>query len=329
MPVHSTRRLVLRLAFVVGVASLSAAPAAHAADPDYPTRPIRIIHGYPAGGGADVIARQFVASLQAASGKTFVLENKPGNAGNVAIGLAATAKPDGYTMVIGSSSNMVGARFFYKDVTFDVFRDFVPLASFLEGTFVLVARNETPANSVDDLAKWLKSRPQNRFGFSNQLTQLAGEYYKSKTGVVAEPVAYKAATDAYPDLQNGLLEFMVADGTTSAGPVKNGKFKAIAVMTGERHPAFPGVPTMRELGYEDADFSTWWAMYMPVGVDPQIAATMEKWVLAATKDPALIKFMHESGNAPLHDDAKATRAHIERELGRWPPLVKAAGIQPQ
>ena len=300
------------------------------AEPGYPNRPIRVVHGYPAGGGADVAARQFLASLATASGgKTFVLENRPGNAGNVAIGLAAQAKPDGYTMVIGSSSNMVGARFIYKDVNFDVFRDFEPIASFLDGTFVLLTRNETPAKNVKELAAWLKSRSQNRFAFSNQLTQLAGEYFKSKLGVAAEPVAYKAATEAYPYMQNGLVEFMVADGTTSSGPVKAGRFKAIAVMSSERHPAFPGVPTMRELGYEDADFSTWWAMYMPKGTDPQIIATVEKWILKAVQDPALIKFMHESGNAPLHDDGKGTRAHIERELQRWPPLVKAAGIEPQ
>lgn len=295
----------------------------------YPTRPIQVIIGFPAGGGADIAARQYLAALERVSGKSFVLINKPGAAGNLSISVAAAAKPDGYTLLIGSSSNMVGAKFFYKNVKFDALRDFVPLGTFLEGSFVLIARNETPAANVSELIAWLKSRPRNRFAFSNQLTLLAGEYVKARGGVSAEKVGYKSATDAYPDIMSGLVEYMVADGTTVSSLVRDKKVRGVALMGAQRHPSLPDVPTMREAGFADADFSIWWAMYAPAGLDPAIAKLLEKWVLAAAKDKEYGAFLLKTGNSPVAGSAESVSGRLAREQAHWRPLVEAAGIEPQ
>jgi len=220
------RPVLSRRQFTRGLALLPALQPRAFAQENYPNRPIHVVHAYPVGGGADIVGRQFMRRVEVASGgKTFVIENRPGNNGNLGISLAARAKPDGYTVVIGSSSNFVGARYFYKEVRFDPLRDFVPLGSFLEGGFVLVTGMNSPAKTVDELTAWLKSRPRNRFAYSNQLGLLAAEYYKGKTGVQAEPVAYKSGPEAYPDLQNGLIEFMIADGTTVTSQIKQGKLR--------------------------------------------------------------------------------------------------------
>lgn len=303
------------------------APAA--AQTDYPNRPVQVLLGFPAGGGADIIGRQFVTALQKVSGKSFIVVNKPGAASNVSITLAKDARPDGYTLVIGSSSAMVGAQFFFKDVKFDALRDFVPLGGFLEGAFVLIARNETPASTPKELFAWLKTQPRNRFGFSNQLTLLAGEYVKSVAGIEAERVGYKSAVEAYPDLMAGSLEYMVTDGTTASGMMRQKRFKGIALMGQERHPAMADVPTMRESGFEDSDFSIWMALWAQKGVDPAITAQLEKWVLAAGKDPEYGEQLRKAGNTPISQTGDEIRARLGREQARWAVLVKAAGVQPE
>ena len=182
MNTHIRALLGGALAAIAG--ALAATPAL--AQQDYPNRAIRVIHGYPVGGGADILGRKFISKMQEASGKTFVMDNKPGNAGNIAVGLGAAAKPDGYTLVIGSSSNMVGAKYFYKDVNFDPVKDFTPIGSFLEGSFVLVVSAQTPFNDLKGFTAWMKERQRAKFAYSNQLGQLAGEYLKARLGVSAE-----------------------------------------------------------------------------------------------------------------------------------------------
>ena len=318
-----------RLSCAAALAVLASCAAPAFAEADYPTRPVQVFLGFPAGGGADIIGRQFVNALQKVSGKSFIVVNKPGNASNLSITLAKNARPDGYTLVIGSSSAMVGAQFFYKDVQFEALRDFVPLGGFLEGSFILVARNETPATTPQELFAWLKSRTGNRFGYSNQLTLLAGEYVKSTAGANAERVGYRTAVEAYPDLITGSLEYMVTDGTTAIGPMQQNKFKAVALMSAQRHPSMPNVPTMREVGFSDSDFSIWMALWAQKDVNPAIAAKLESWVLAAGTDPEYAELLLKAGNMPISQTGQEIRERLDRERARWEVLVKAAGLQPE
>ncbi|HEY8581018.1 MAG TPA: tripartite tricarboxylate transporter substrate binding protein [Beijerinckiaceae bacterium] len=324
-PLRRLRAVVLACAAAAATVVAVSAPARA----DYPERPVQVIIGFPAGGGADIAARAYLAALQRVSGKSFVLLNKPGAAGNLSINLAAAAKPDGHTLLIGSSSNMVGARFFFKDVQFDALRDFVPLGTFLDGSFVLITRNENPASTPAELLAALKKKGQSKFAFSNQLTLLAGEYVKARGELGAEKVAYKSAVDAYPDVISGMIDYMVADGTTASSLVRDGKVKPLAMMSAQRHPSMPGVPTMKELGFEDADFSIWWAMYAPAGTDPAIARKLEAWILAAAKDKDYGDLLLKTGNTPVSEDAASVKGRLERETARWRPLVEAAGVQPQ
>jgi tripartite-type tricarboxylate transporter receptor subunit TctC len=322
-------RVLVRIAAAIMASAVGLTGTAVSAQQAFPTRPIHVLLGFPPGGGADILTRHFVARLQTVSGNTFVLENKPGASGNLAVTLAANAKPDGYTILVGPSSSMVGARFFFKDVAWDALKSFVPLGSLIEGAFVLVVGPNAQAKSLAELTAYLKSRPNNRFAYSNQVGLLAAHYYKAKGGFPAEAVSYKSAPEAFPDLQTGLIEFMVSDGTSSVQPIKDGRIKALAVTTAHRHPAIADVPTMREQGLSDADFSTWWAMFAPAGTEASIAATLSKWVSEAASDEGTAQFLLKSGNAPLNLDPPAITARLKSEAERWAPLVKAAGIEPQ
>jgi len=316
-----------------GIAALALlacwAPASLAQEAAYPSRPIHVLLGFPPGGGADVLGRHLIARLQAVSGKTFVLENKPGAGSNVATTLVSRAKPDGYTLLMGTSSSLVGARFFFKDMTFQAAKDFIPLGGLLVGTFVLVTGNNAPAKNVEELSAWLKSRPNNRFAHSNQLGLLAGHYVKTRLGIPAEAVAFRSAPEVFPDLNSGLIEYMVADGTSAVKPILDGRIRAIATTTPDRHPALPNLPTLREQGMQDADFSVWWGMFAPAGTPPQIVEVLSRWTRAIFDTDETEKFLWASGNAPLKENGAEINARITREIARWEPLVKAAGIQPQ
>lgn len=323
------RRAGLAFAMMAMAAGMAGALPQAAAQEAFPSRPVRVLLGFPVGGGADILGRHFVARLQAVSGKTFVLENRPGAGGNLATTLASNAKPDGYTILIGPSSSLVGAPFFFKDVAWDPVKSFVPLGSLIEGAFVTIVSGKTPHASLADLTAYLKSRPKNRFAWSNQVGLLASHFYKNRIGFQAEAVAYKSAPDVFPDLDSGLIEFMVADGTSTVQPIKDGRLKALATTTAKRHPALPDVPTMAEQGLADADFSTWWAMYAPAGTEAGVVATLSKWVKEAASDEGTAQFLLRSGNGPLTIDGPAIAARLKSESERWAPLVKAAGIERQ
>ena len=318
------------LIVAVAAAGLLQAPTGANAQQDYPNRPIHTIVGFPAGGGADIIARYFASQLEKVSNKTFIVENKPGNNSNVAVSMVVNAKPDGYSILFGSSSTLVGGRYFVKDLTFDVVKDLVPVHSFVEGAFVLVVGVNSPAKDLPSLVAYLKSRPQNRFAYSNQLGLLGGQYFKSKADINAVSVSYRSGADAVPDLVSGTLEYMVLDATFAVGQIKAGKLRPIAATTRTKYPALADVPLMKEFpGYEDADFTTWWAMYVPKGKPDPIIAKLDGWMSQVTKSPDTAAYLDTLANIPLDDSGPATLTRIKSEIARWEPLVKAAGIEPQ
>lgn len=309
--------------------SLSVVTSAQAQE-DYPNRPVHAIVGNPAGGGADTIARFFASRLEKVSGKTFIVENRGGNNGNIAVSQFVNARPDGYSILFGSSSNIVGGRYFVKDLAFDVTRDLIPVRSIIEGAFVLVTGPDTPAKDVPSFVAYLKSRPQNRFGYSNQLGWMAGQYFASKGGINAVSVSYRGGPDAVPDLASGTLEYMVMDATFAVAQIKAGKLKAIAATPRMRYPAFGDIPLMKDsAGFEDADFTTWWAIYVPKGTPASIIAKLDGWQQQVNTAPETMAYLEPLANIPLNDDGPTTQKRIVSEIARWDPLVKAAGIQPQ
>lgn len=312
-------------ALIVG--QLSAQTTAYAED--YPTRPIRILVGFPAGSGADIVARYFAGKMQEAAGQTVVVENKPGANGNIAIGLAARAKPDGYTVLFSSNSSIVAGKLLYKDLGFDPQVNITPAGLFSETTFALVVPPNSPDASVEALTRRLKGAERAKYGFANQVSQVAAEYYKSLAGVAAVPVSYRSGADALNDLASGALDFVFIDGTFGSGQVRAGKVKVLAVTTTKRHPIFADTPTMQELGWKDFDFSAWWGAYLPAGTSADIIKRIGGWMngISATDETRI--FLARVAGRPLVSDIGGARARIAAETVRWTAAVKAAGITPQ
>ena len=310
-------------------AVLAAATSPAFAQQDYPARAMRVLIGFPAGSGADILGRYFAAKLGDVSGQAIIIENKPGANSNIAAGLVASAKPDGYTMLFIANSNMAGSRFLFKDLPFDTLNDFVPAAAFAQIAFVVVVNKDSPHKTLADLNAFLKKHEKNRYGVTNQMAIITTEYYRQQVGFEATQVQYRTAPDSLPDVENGTLDFQIMDGTFAAGAIKAGKIRALAVTTSKRHPSLPDVPTMDEAGLKGFELAPWWGVYFPKGTPPEIVAKVGGWInkISATEDAA--RFLATVGSFPLVEDGKAAEVRLKADIALWAPIVKAAKIEPQ
>jgi tripartite-type tricarboxylate transporter receptor subunit TctC len=257
-----------------------------------------------------------------------VIENKPGAFASIAHNVVASAKPDGYTVLLAGSAIITGGRHLIKDLPFDV-NGFVPAAAMTETPFVVVVAGNAPVNTIPELVARLKAKDRNRYGYANVTGLVATAYLKDLTGIVAEPVSYRVATDAVPDIENGTLDFMIIDGTFSIGPVKQGRLKILAVTSEQRVAAMPGAPTMAEAGVKNFNFNPWWAAYFPSGTPEPIVTKFGGWLTQAVKMPETQKFLDSMALLPLVAEPATIRARIAEERKTWDWLAKVANVQPQ
>ena len=295
----------------------------------YPDRPVHVSIGFPAGAGADILCRYYAHQLEERAKQPFIVDNRPGATGNIALRYVAHAEPDGYNIVMAANSNMAGSRFLFKDLNFDTIKDFKPVASFAQIAFILTVAPNSPINTVAELVAKLKAKKDNIHGYTNQTAQLSSELFKQLADVPSKPVSYKNATDAMKDILDGSLDFMIFDGTFAAGQVRAGMLKPLAVTTTVRSPTFPNVPTMQEAGLQYFDFSPWWAVYVPTGTPQPIIDTLEAWMHDIAKMPETAKFLESVGSLVNDDSGPAADERLKGELTKWDRLVKAAGIEPQ
>lgn len=310
-----------------------AIPAAFAgearAQADYPVRPVQVVIGFPAGSGADILGRYYTQRLEQKAKQGFVVVNRPGATSNIAMNSVARSAPDGYTMLFVANSNMAGSRFLYKDLQFDTLKDFVPIATFAQITFLLVVSPKSPINSIAELVAHLKKKGDNLYGYTNQTAHLSTELFKQMTGVPAKPLPYKTAPDAMKEITESAIDFMIMDGTFAAGQVAAGALKPLAVTTATRSPTFPDVPTMQEAGLAGFEFAPWWCAYLPTGTPQPIIEKLETWFHEINRLPETATFLKSVGAIVNDDGSKAADERLKAELPKWPPLVKAAGLEPQ
>ena len=300
-----------------------------AAQEEYPNRPIHMIVGFAAGSGADILARPIAMQLEKLSGKAIVVDNKPGNNGNLSLTLAANARPDGYTLLYGSGSTIGAAPHMVKDFPVNVERDIVPIRTTSIGTFVLTVPPNSPAKTVSELTAHLKSRTQNKFGYATNISQVAAHLYLTRVGAEAAPVAYRTGPEAIPDITSGVLDFFILDSTFGLSQMKAGKVRGIAVTSARRSSIFPDLPTMQEAGIPNFDFSPWFAIFVPRGTPQPVIAKIDAWMKDVMASDVTSKHFATYGAALLHEGADDIRARIRKDLALWSEAVKAAQITPQ
>jgi tripartite-type tricarboxylate transporter receptor subunit TctC len=309
-------------------AILAVAPVAHA---EYPERPVKVVLGLAAGGGADVLTRWYVDKLRQVSGGTYVIENKVGASGNIAADAVAKAKPDGYTLMFSASASMGGNRFIYKNLPFDTVKDFDPITTFCQLGFALLVNPEkTPVNSVAELTALLKQKNgKATYGWAVTSGLAASVLYTSVEQISVVPVAYKTTAAAVSDLAAGQVDFVFADIMFATAQQKQGRVKILATSANRRAAMVPDVPTMEEAGVKAPDQTPWWAVWGPHGLPPEVVSKLAKWVNQITEMPDTKEFLTSQGADPLPGSPEKTKEMLQRSIATWAKVVGLAKIEPQ
>ena len=258
-----------RIAIIAALAALCAG-AAHAQSP-YPSRPVRFIAPFPPGGSTDVLCRLLGSKLAESLGQPVTVDNRPGASGNIGHEAAAKAPPDGYTILISSSSTLVNNVHLFKSLRYDPLGDFTPVSMVASAGQVLVVHPSVPAKSVSELVALARARPaQLNFGSGGKGIQshISGEMFKSAVGVDIVHVPYKGTVQAVSDLVAGQVQLVFSDMVPAMPHIKAGRLRALAVTTRERSAALPDVPTMIESGVPGYEAGVWWAVMAPRGTPP-------------------------------------------------------------
>jgi tripartite-type tricarboxylate transporter receptor subunit TctC len=301
-----------------------AAPVAHA--DDYPSRPIKLIVGAPAGGTTDTIARAIAGPMAAALKQSVIVENRPGAGGNLAAENVAKATPDGYTLLVSFSSHTINATL-YPHLPYDPAADFTAIAKVATVPSLLIGNPKLPANDLKSLLALAKAQPGKLtigLGGIGSSLHLAGEKLKLMTGIELLNVPYKGTAPALTDLIGGQIDLMFISMVTGAEHVKAGTVRAYGVTTTERQPRFPDIPAISESvpGFES---SAWFGVFGPAKLPDSITNKLNAVIVASLSDPVLKQRLETEGATPVGGSPAEFAAFVREDIKRWAPIVKASG----
>jgi tripartite-type tricarboxylate transporter receptor subunit TctC len=313
-------------------ATLAAAGIAHAQT--YPARPITVVVPFPAGGPTDAIVRILGERMRVSLGQPLVVEYVTGAAGTIGTGRVARAAPDGYTMLIGHlATNVINAAFY--PLSYDVVKDFAPVARLPSNPFFLVAKNTVPATNLTELIAWVKANQAKvSMGMpgANTLPHIAGITFQNMTGTRFPFVPYRGAAPAMQDLLAGQIDLMVDQVQNSLAHIRAGRIKAFAVTAPKRAPSAPDIPTVDEAGLPGLHVALWYGFWLPAATPPDIVAKVNAAVVDAYADPAVRTRLGELDLEipPRDQQTPAALAALQTaEIAKWWPIVKAAGLKPE
>ena len=324
------RRAAAILATVLAVALAPGAPSALAQA--FPTKPIKVVVTFPAGGGADFVARAIAPRLTESLGQSVVVDNRAGAGGNIGAEAVAKSPPDGYTLLLGAAGTMTISPNLYDKVPFDTFRDFDPIGLAGSSPFVLVANPAVAANTLAELTAFAKANPGKlNYGSSGNggAPHLAGELYKSMAGINIVHVPYKGLAPAITDLLGGQVQLLFADVGLVAQHVKSGKLKAIAMTGRQRSAGLPEVPTMIEAGLPGYQAGTWYGLFAPAGTPKEIVTRVNADLVRIVATPEIRSQFALQGIEPGGDRPEQFATLNRDDYTKWGKLIKEANIKPE
>lgn len=295
----------------------------------FPNKSVRIVVGFGPGGGTDLAARAIAQKLTEAFGSSFIVDNRPGAAGNLAGDIVANANPDGYTMLMANSTIAIPSL--SVKLPFDVRKDFLPLSLIALGPSVLVMHPSLPAKDVKGLVALAKSKPRAlSFGSGGvgNVTHLAMEMLMSAAGVEMVHIPYKGGAPSVVGLISGEVQALFTSIPTALPQVNAGKMRALGVSISKRSSALPNVPTIAETlpGYYAA---SWYGLMLPAGVPKPVVDALSKEIVTAVEVPAIRDGMLKQGFEPVGNTPAEFAKFIREEIPRWDKVVKTAGIKPE
>jgi len=296
----------------------------------YPSRPVRLIVGFPAGGGSDITARLMGQWLSERLGQTFVVENRPGAATNIATEAVVKSAPDGYTLLLFGSSSTINATF-YDKLPFNLVHDIAPVASINRVPYVMEVNPSVPAKSVPEFIAYAKANPGkiNMASAGNGSVQhVSGELFKMMTGVSMVHVPYRGGAPALTDLIGGQVQIMFDALTGSIEYIRASKLRALAVTTATRSEALPDLPTVGDFvpGYET---SSWSGIGAPKDTPTEIIAKLNNEINAALADPKIKARLADLGSVPMPMSPADFGNLIDESVEKWGNVIHTANIKPE
>ncbi|MEA3027045.1 MAG: hypothetical protein QOF91_2330 [Alphaproteobacteria bacterium] len=311
---------------------LAGMPAAKAET--YPSKPIAMIVPFPAGGPTDTIARIMSDHMKDTLGQSILVETVTGAGATIGVGRAASAAPDGYTLLVGNWSSNVGSPALYP-VSWNPVDDLEPVARLPVSSLMIVGKESLPAKNAKELIAWLKANPDKASAASvgaGSGAHVCGLYFAEKTDTKFQFVFYRGGAPAMQDMLAGTIDIMCAEASQTLAHVTAGKMKAFAVMGRARYAGLPDVPTMEEMGISGMDISFWHGLWAPKGTPKDIVAKLNGAVVKALADPAVQKRVAALGMS-IPDKAELTPQALhdfhKAELDKWWPIIKSYGIKVQ
>ena len=316
--------------FVRCVAILAAAVLslpAHAQQ--YPTGPVKLVVPFSAGSSTDVMGREVAKALGDNLHQTFIVENRPGAQATIGAREVARAAPDGYTLLLGSTTSIAAAPFLLKNIQYRPLVDLAPVARVGAVVFVLVTRADLPVKTVAELIDYGHKHPGKlNWGYANAANQGSAAALTHYAHIEATGVSYTGVPQLLVDMLGNRLDFAIIDTTNAAPQIKSGKIRALAVTTKDELPSLPGVPPLGNTikGFE---LVGWYGIYAPANTPPAVIGTLSKAALKGLEDPGLKQRVAAAGLVTFPADTQELARFAKEDTARWAEMVKAANIQPQ
>jgi tripartite-type tricarboxylate transporter receptor subunit TctC len=295
----------------------------------YPTGPVRIIAPSPPGSPRDIRARWVADRLALLLGQSVIVENKAGAGGNIGMEAAAKSPPDGQTLVIVDLGTMAQNPHLYAHIGYNPLTDFIPVTRLVSGPLMLAVHPDVPARSVAELIGLAKAKPGSlSYGSSGIGTppHLAGELFKRMANIDVVHVPYKGAAPAHADLLGGRLAYTIDGFVMQMPAVRVGKLRALAVTGSSRAEIAPDVPTLREAGLADYEYSSWMGIAVPAGTPRFIVARLNTELVRALHQPEAKAWFLEQGGEVIGDDATEFARVVRADYARWSRIIREAGI---
>ena len=296
---------------------------------DFPSKPLRLIVPFPAGGGSDIVGRILAQKLGELSGQQVVVDNRAGAGGSIGTEVAVKSVPDGYTILLASTSEIAVNPSIYK-LTYDPAKDLIPVALVASTPMVIVTATSLPVKNVTDLVKYARAKPGDvnvGSAGNGSFTHLAAEYFRSMNGLSWTHVPYKGAPPALTDLAGGRIQVMFSTLPASMGMIKSNMIKPIAVSAQSRDGNLPEVPTVAESGIAGYDVQYWYGIFVPAGTSRDIVAKLVDTIAQTLKSPDVIDRLAKQGASPGALTQAQFADYVNAEVDKWAKVVKESGAR--
>jgi len=295
----------------------------------FPDRPIHLVVPFGPGGGTDILARIVADHLGRALGSPVVVENRPGAGGTIGSDYVAKAKPDGYTLLMGTNATLALAPGLYRRLPYDPVKDYMPVESIASGPSVLVVNPSVPVTDVKSLVSYIKAHPGKlNYGSAGNgsMAHIATSLMNKMTGTETVHIPFKGGAAATQELVAGRLQFMIAGSVETVPLIDAGRVRALAVTTSTRFPTFPTLPTMSEAGIPGYEITNWFGLFAPAGTPSDVVNLLAEKVGASLADPALKEAFLKQGVEPFPMGPASYSNFVRKEVEKWTRAVREMNI---